>query len=164
MLPSVDRVGRYFPLTVVKRLPPGFSLLEVFLQSEWFRTVEEYCLSALNGEMDADELVAALASSEFDQTTHYQPSMELGQTGPMVFDMPGSESEHIRTLLPYIFNATLSAGSASYSLWMTSGSECVSPVMFSCKGLPPVGGAASMIDGRWQQRNWKSPYMLQVVS
>ena len=62
--------------------------------------------------------------------------------------------------LPYLLNASLTTALSSFSLWQTSGSELVSPVLFSCQGLPPIGGIASMLDGQWQQRNWKIPYNL----
>jgi hypothetical protein len=62
--------------------------------------------------------------------------------------------------LPYMLNAALSTSLCSFSLWQTSGSELVSPVFFSCQGLPPIGALPSMLDGQWQQRDWKIPYNL----
>jgi type VI secretion system protein ImpM len=164
LLPSVDRVGRYFPLTVVKKLSATDSPLDIFLnQGEWFRAAEESCLLALNGELDADELVSALALDHTAAPCEYLPAADLGQTGPMVFDIPGTEQGHIRALLPHLANAALAASLSSFSLWATNGSEHVSPVMFSCRGLPPIRGVAAMLDGQWEHRNWKSPYNLQVA-
>lgn len=164
MLPSVDRVGRYFPLTVVKSFQNDVNPVDVFLhETDWFRLLEESCLSALNGEMDADELVEAISSQPTNSASKYGPTPDLGEMGPMVFDLPGSESAHLRMLLPYVVNASLASTLKSFSIWMTDGSEYINPMVFSCKGLPPVGGASSMLDGRWQERNWKSPYKLQLI-
>ncbi|HEU5443177.1 MAG TPA: type VI secretion system-associated protein TagF, partial [Steroidobacteraceae bacterium] len=46
MLPSVDRVGRYFPLTLVSPLQPGSCLLEAACGTgrAWFDAVEELAL------------------------------------------------------------------------------------------------------------------------
>jgi len=63
--------------------------------------------------------------------------------------------------MPYLYNAALASSLSSYSLWQTSGSQLISPVLFSCQGLPPISGLASMLDGQWQQRDWKIPYNLQ---
>ena len=63
--------------------------------------------------------------------------------------------------MPYMLNAALTTSLSSFSLWKTAGSQLVSPIMFSCQGLPPIGGIASMLDGQWQQRDWKIPYNLQ---
>ena len=165
MLPSVDRVGRYFPITVVKSFPSDVNPVDIFIyEADWFRLLEENCLSALNGDMDADELVEAVSCQPSTVTSKYGPTTDLGDLGPMVFDLPGSEAAHIKALLPYVVNASLSATLKSFSIWMTDGSEYINPMVFSCKGLPPVGGAASMLDGRWQERNWKSPYKLQLIS
>jgi type VI secretion system protein ImpM len=164
MLPSVDRVGRYFPLTVVRSFTGRTNPLDIFLyESDWFRRLEENCLYALNGEIDADELVEAVSSHPVGNDGKYLPTQELGEIGPMIFDLPGTEPGSIRSLLPYVVNASLSATLTSFSIWMTDGSEYIHPMVFSCKGLPSVGGAASMLDGRWQERNWKSPYKLQLI-
>ncbi len=63
--------------------------------------------------------------------------------------------------MTYMLSAALTTGLNSFSLWQTAGSELVSPVLFSCQGLPPIGSLASMLDGQWQQRNWKIPYNMQ---
>jgi type VI secretion system protein ImpM len=104
-----------------------------------------------------------VSDSEVDEAGRYLPTAELGEAGGMIFELPGSEPGHVRSLLPYFASASLSSTLTSYSLWMTDGSEYINPMVFSCKGLPPVGGTASMLDGRWQERNWKLPYKLQLI-
>ncbi len=164
MLPSVDRVGRYFPLTVVKQFPCDVNPVDIILnEADWYQLVEENCLAALNGDMDADELSEAISLNTSAINSNYTPTADLGESGPMVIDLPGSETAYLRTLLPSMVNASLSSALKSFSVWMTDGSEYIKPMLFSCKGLPPVGGAASMLDGRWQERNWKSPYKLQLI-
>lgn len=165
MIPSVDRVGRYFPLTIVKTFQDSVNPVDVFLsESEWFQRLEEKCLSALNGEIDVDELVDEVSAFDTGEISKYVPTKELGESGAMVFELLGSEPAYLRSLLPYFMNASLTASLTSFSLWMTDGSEYINPMVFSCKGLPPVSGAASMLDGHWQERNWKSPYKPQLIT
>lgn len=164
MMPSVDRVGRYFPISIIKPFASNISPVSFMQQQgDWYNSIEALCLTALDDSLDVDELVAAVDAVEVSSIESYQPTYNLGEMGPMLFGLPSTESEHISHALPYILNAALTTGLSSFSLWQTAGSELISPVLFSCQGLPPIGGIASMLDGQWQQRDWKIPYNLQQV-
>jgi len=164
MMPSVDRVGRYFPISVVNVLPGNITPVELLLEENgWFGAMEEQCLSALNGDLDADELVASISTLEINIKSKYQPSMDIGSNGPMAFQLGACDPSQIQALLPYFLNASLSSALSSFSVWMTTGSEYIPPILFSSQGLPQIGGAASMLDGRWKERNWKTPYNIELI-
>ena len=62
LLPSVDRVGRYFPLTIaasLMRVPSVAAEFEALL--DWMHRLEDIALDALQGEWSIDELERALA-------------------------------------------------------------------------------------------------------
>lgn len=159
MMPSVDRVGRYFPVSVVKPFPASVNPVNFIVnQQNWFNQLETICLSALEGKIDADQLVAMMETVNVFPRDSYQPTQNMFDMGPMLFGVNSSADNSLNSMLPYMLNAALSTSLTSYSLWTTAGSELVSPVLFSCQGLPPVAGIASMLDGQWQQRNWKIPY------
>ena len=159
IMPSVDRVGRYFPISIVQPLPISESVVNFALgQDGWYEQLETQCLLALDGEIDADQLASALAEFEFTPSQQYQPTQNLGEMGPMIISLDSCDTGEIRTAIPYLLNASLVNGLASFSLWKTAGSELIGPTLFCCQGLPPVSGIASMLDGQWQQRNWKIPY------
>ncbi len=163
MMPSVDRVGRYFPISLVKPFDSGVNPVKFMLDSnEWFDALESQCLSALDGSIDADALIAAVNDIELLSSESYQATFNLGEMGPMLFGL-NSANGHMQTVLPYMLNAVLTSGLSSFSLWQTSGSQLISPMLFSCQGLPPIGGIASMLDGQWQQRDWKIPYNIQQI-
>lgn len=163
IMPSVDRVGRYFPISIVKPFPATLSPVNILLfQQSWFEQIEAQCLEALEGKIDADELVAKMEQIHFAQQDSYQATGHLGEIGPQIFGLPGHDNDAIKALLPYWLNASLSTGLSSFSLWQTAGSELISPILFCCQGLPPIGGIGSMLDGQWQKRNWKIPYNLQT--
>jgi type VI secretion system protein ImpM len=165
IMPSVDRVGRYFPISIVKSFPAVLSPVSIMVeQQEWFQQVEDLCLDALDGNMDADQLVAAVDPLRIPISNSYQATGHLGEAGPQIFGLPSIDADALQTLLPYWLNAGLSSSLASFSVWHTAGSELVSPMLFSCQGLPPIGGIGSMLDGQWQLRNWKIPYNLQLES
>lgn len=164
MMPSVDRVGRYFPISIARPFASNINPVDFMLrQHVWFNALESHCLTALDGQIDADELIAAVAEIEVSTKQDYQPTYHLGETGPMLFGLSSTDVEQLNNALPYMLSASLATGLSSFSLWQTAGSELVSPVLFGCQGLPPIGGIASMLDGNWQQRNWKIPYNLQLA-
>lgn len=164
MMPSVDRVGRYFPISIVKPFPSNVSPVNFMLkQRSWFNALETHCLTALDGGIDVDELVSIVAELEVLTQQNYQPTYNLGEMGPVLFGMASDDEAHGDEVLPYMLNAVLATSLNSFSLWQTAGSELVSPVLFNCQGLPPIGSVASMLDGQWQQRNWKIPYNIQLV-
>jgi len=163
MMPSVDRVGRYFPISLVKPFDSNVNPIKFMLdQGNWFDALEAQCLSALDGSIDADALISAASETKLRISEYYQPTFNLGEMGPMLFGL-NSNPDQMQTALPYILNASLTTGLSSFSFWQTSGSQLISPMLFSCQGLPPIAGIASMLDGQWQQRDWKIPYNVQQV-
>lgn len=163
IMPSVDRVGRYFPFSVVKSFPAQVSPVNLlFTQQAWYQQIEDLCLDALDGKMDVDELVESAEANSIDIQNFYQPTSHLGDTGAVVVGLASDDALSLNDSLPCLLNASLSTSLSSFSLWQTPGSELIGPMVFSCQGLPPVGGVASMLDGLWQQRNWKIPFNLQA--
>lgn len=63
LLPSVDRVGRYFPLTVAARLPARAFDTRAMLRgaTAWYAAVEAIALQALSARVGPDTLDAGLA-------------------------------------------------------------------------------------------------------
>lgn len=160
MMPSVDRVGRYFPISLVKPFEADVNPVKILLeQNDWFNALEEKCLSALDGSIDADSLVNSANEVELICSERYQPTFNLGEMGSSLIAL--SPDDQMSSAMPYLYNSALACSLSSYSLWQTSGSQLISPVLFSCQGLPPISGLASMLDGQWQQRDWKIPYNLQ---
>ena len=55
LMPSVDKVGRYFPLTIAAPLDPKINVLSVFnVAGDWFERVEQLARSALDDDFDLD--------------------------------------------------------------------------------------------------------------
>ena len=161
LMPSVDRVGRYFPISLVKPFSENINPVNFLLeQKEWFDSLEVQCLSALDGSIDADALIERVNTNQKLSSEIYQPTFNLGEMGPMLFGLK-TDDNAMHNALPYMLNAALTSSLSSFSLWQTSGSQLISPMLFSCQGLPPIGSIASMLDGQWQQRDWKIPYNLQ---
>lgn len=161
IMPSVDRVGRYFPISIASSFSAQVSPVNyLFTQQAWFAQLESLCLMALDGEIDVDELLARLEEVPGGVNDLYQPTSHLGEAGPFVVGVVSEDELSLTDSLPGLLNASLSSSLASFSLWQTHGSELIGPLVFACQGLPPIGGIAAMLDGQWQQRNWKIPFNL----
>jgi type VI secretion system protein ImpM len=75
LMPSVDRVGRYFPLTVVR--PRGAS--EERVPAAWLQALEGLAVAALHDDWNADRFDAELEAS--DQPADAGPNWpEAGRT------------------------------------------------------------------------------------
>lgn len=164
MMPSVDRVGRYFPISIIRDVGQNISPVAVLLHEQnWFQTVEQLCLDALDESIDVDVLITKISDTPFSHQQKYTPTSHLGEDGPVLLPCPATDQDALYQVLPYFLDASLNRGYSSFSLWQTTGSEHVDPLVFSCQGLPPIGTVAAMLDGQWQQRNWKYPYNLKLV-
>jgi type VI secretion system protein ImpM len=66
MVPSVDCVGRYFPLTVIASLPPQTPCLSLLSEGvAWFKSIESVLLNILDGTLsDLDEIERILSDLE----------------------------------------------------------------------------------------------------
>lgn len=66
MMPSVDKVGRHFPLTIALALESHLEIITtLFTSHNWFTTVEQLVLSSLNMDMLPDDLERQLAENPF---------------------------------------------------------------------------------------------------
>lgn len=157
VMPSVDRVGRYFPLAIAMASDGQRETVQIIAAGdEWFRRAEAELLSALDDdgfEIEAfDRRVAAL-SDDFPPT---QPGKAIvtpaGLGTPWRVGLDDSASAGAR--LPDLLAAMLSAGYGPYSIWWTSGSAHVRPSLLVCTGMPQASRYASLLVGDWQTHGW----------
>lgn len=162
MLPSVDRVGRYYPLSAITPLTENDNPLEfITMQSEWFAGIEELMLQSLNGEMDVDQLSEKINDVKAGFRTIYSKNTNaLNDNAGMQINMEFEEQMPV-SVYPYLFDSVLRSTHASYSVWSTTGSQQVEPCIFITQGLPQISGLTAMMDGQWQQWGWQQPYRLQ---
>ncbi len=160
LLPSVDRVGRYFPFSVVTKIQVQTNPLEfISLHMPWYEGVEELCLRALDGQIAIDALLEEVNSLGFNEASPYYRSGSIDPKAGIIVDMD-FEEQSPAAVFPYMLEAFISSALASYSVWATSGSERLNPCAFVCQGLPQIRGVAAMMDGQWEQWHWQQPYKL----
>ncbi len=159
LMPSVDSVGRYFPLTIARPMPELASPTEMLVRGDqWYAGLEEIALSGLQEDVNVDVLDGALSGYtappisgtaavgvglEFSRPVMI-PLQEMGQNPLIGF--------------PFLLDSFLQQRLPSYSLWWTIGSDRVAPNFSVSGNLPPPQCFAGMLDGHWQNWNWNTPF------
>src|SRR3954453_16484472 len=61
-MPSLDRVGRYYPLTLFAYADPGVSIMppDIDAQNDWFHAAEEYLLTTLDKNASFEQTSSVL--------------------------------------------------------------------------------------------------------
>ncbi len=163
LLPSVDRVGRYFPFSIVTCSPAALNPLEVIAQTHWFEALESLALKALDGQIAIDDLAEEINKHPLRQALIYSPGTVLNNKAGSVIKLD-FEEQSPNSVFPYLFNVSLKESLSSYSVWSTQGSQQVEPCLFYSRGLPPMHGLAAMLDGQWGLWGWNEPCYLNAMS
>jgi type VI secretion system protein ImpM len=158
MIPSVDRVGRYFPLTITVELPAMASPLVIANAADsWFRHIEHLCADALQAEQfNFEELDSALIESShlltgLDQTS----STDFGHGTATHWRWPISSASELTTGLIEPFGHLLEQTLRPLSLWWTDGSERIRPSVLLVQSLPHCSTFASLLVGNWNDGQWQ---------
>lgn len=152
MIPSVDEVGRYYPLALVHvgAHRPWSAYISA---SDWYHEAERVLLSALEESTRYSDLVDAFESMPTPSCrplTYFQCAegegracmVALGESSGAAAGMPGLTERAYGRLL------------GRHSLWWTAGSQRVEPCLLITAEMPEPGQVAAMLDGQWQRWGW----------
>lgn len=157
LAPSVDRVGRFFPLTIVAELPRDVSIVSAALDAQSFF---EHATALLVDTFDAElvdfdafdrrvaDLVAPLAAVRVPTEVMLESDAAAllgdGMTG--TWQIPIGGSDRLAEPLLQLAALRLAASFGPMSLWWTEGSAHVDPTCLVARGLPSPDGYAAMLD------------------
>jgi len=141
LMPSVDRVGRYFPLTLAVPLQSHAALAEaIFAGSDWFAGLEEAALAMLGGDQGPDELDTALARRQFmlPRAPVVDGTVGEPQALPSVEAFESIAKAHAL--------AAWSQHEGWRALWWTRGRVDQDPLMLASAGLPTDAEFARLLE------------------
>ncbi|MCJ2081704.1 type VI secretion system-associated protein TagF [Methylobacterium sp. J-090] len=148
-MPSVDGIGRYFPLTLFDRAaaddpvaPPEYDAFD-----DWFGQAERVLLSALAEETRFEDLTEAAARLPGPAGAGPDPA-EAGATrardGTLIALAEAGAFARVMAALRPIDRGRVHAG---MSYWWTAGGEGFPPRAAACLGLPAPDLFAGMLTG-----------------
>jgi type VI secretion system protein ImpM len=146
MIPSVDRVGRYFPFTLACAVPEACRPLGLWrTAAAWYAAAEELALAALHEEAS----LAALLEGTLDLGA---PDVADGGSARLTARMRFADGDAAAT------GDTLTRHLAELapvpSLWWSKGSQQVAPSVLISAALPQPEGFAALLDGQWAAWGW----------
>jgi type VI secretion system protein ImpM len=156
VMPSVDRVGRYFPFTLATPLPGNVNFVETFIAAHnWFETLEDLGADALHPQLDMAEwdvrLSAlpmpplVLAGIEDDVTI----PLFSGARGPVAIPLPREDAAMAVSL------AGLMAGfRRPFTLFSAIANEREGRMVLAMEGLPDIPRCHALVDGQWIANGW----------
>ena len=163
LMPSMDRVGRYYPLAITVPLRPDQPLFALpSSEEDWFLRAERLALDALaRDELNMDDFsqqVAALGAPP--------PPVDFPTAGAVAGNAwycPLPEPLDLFQTSPALVGYLLRRGFPEHSLWWTAGSDRIARCLLICAGLPPVAGFAALLDGNWPQWGWNEQWLAGIA-
>jgi type VI secretion system protein ImpM len=160
MVPSVDRVGRYFPLTLVAEVPPHVGVLAAATSAtSFFQNAEQLLLETLEAEQvdfeSFDARVIDLADTLEPLRRVPQIVLEpaaaavLDDTSTTAWHMPLESAGQLATMFEQLLSLQMSSRYQPMSLWWTEGSAKVAPTCLILRGLPDPAAFGALLEGAW---------------
>ena len=158
MMPSVDRVGRYFPLTLAAKVERGQLPLLFDPACGWFDALTQLAFSSLDYQFDLqafDEGLQSLRLSDFLPASATQSDIPQTSSARLAFrfDMRGDQDT------PYAFAELAEKLKerflATCSYWRSSVSDESKTSLLLCEGLPPIDAYVGFLNADWPNRGWQ---------
>jgi len=157
LLPSVDRVGRYFPLTVVVELPAGGAAAGFArAATAWFETIEQLCAAALEDpNLDFAAFDAALQASgeRLDGLDRLPPPPAFPGSSPQ-WHWPTGSVDGFATAVSEPLMSLAQGALRPMTMWWTAGSEQIEPCVLLSRALPRTDSFAALLAGTWDDGRW----------
>ena len=172
MMPSVDRVGRYFPLTLAQSIAEHDMTAVFSADADWFAQLENLALTVLNADFDLENFdKAALA---IDMHSH-APGLGLnpvvadvwpGGAGKQVYRYAMADTKQAAALFPQLSQRLLGKLYSGFSFWGTQDSRHGLSRFFCCESLPPIAAYAGFLsaDPRHVQETLSIPQMAAGIA
>ncbi|HMB38665.1 MAG TPA: type VI secretion system-associated protein TagF [Wenzhouxiangellaceae bacterium] len=156
LIPSVDRVGRYFPFSIVRAFGAGSPLDAMRRARDWYAAAERLALDCLDEQFQSGDLEPRLARMPQPAPGSLEPPVEYdtvpeNATG-RVYMLGNAPSTN--EVLSTIADDTLLQLYPGYSVWWTAGSSAVPPALLVASAMPDHTAFSAMLDGRFDEHGW----------
>lgn len=158
VVPSVDRVGRYFPLTLAQPITPDIDITATYLaNSEWFQSMEKLGTDALKQDLNFEGFESRLGSFAAPVSV---VDMDAGDnTIPMLkkvflstyFCLPldGNYDDCISQV-----HDAIAGSQQPVSLWGTEWVDTHEYFLLATEGLPNKERFCALLDRNFEAHGW----------
>lgn len=159
IIPSVDRVGRYFPLTIAAPFPPVASAYFAMVQAdEWMRKVENIALYALNEQFDLQHFHDLLDDLGDPNEYCAPPPLFNAKLNAMLSQTLWRFSAHdpltTNMELTFVNEQLIKGQNENYSIWKNGQAKSFVQSTLLCRNLPAPDTFAALLDGQWKKWGW----------
>lgn len=160
MMPSMDKVGRYFPLIALHEIE-GNGSLKLDLNQD----IEDLLLSSLDKGLELEDFIAGL--DQIGGNNRFSREVPIKEVTRIHTHNLGNLEKISSQLLArnHLSQETANDNFAIYqhesetnvqpqSIWWTRGSEQMGPTMLCCQEFPPIEGIHATLDGSWVESGW----------
>lgn len=138
VMPSIDRVGRYFPLTVATLLDHASDPASVITGPDaWFEEVEHLLLSTLDDGASFEHFEARIQAMG-------APVCQARTAGSRFAGLQRFAASDPQTRMSVLAEQACEGA----SLWWGRGSQRIAPGLLRCQGLPAAGDFAQFLLGQ----------------
>lgn len=164
-MPSVDSVGRYFPMTICQSFPSHSNPLDLLTkEKKWLQDAENLLLTCLEDDFSLDNFESDLMKTKAvdnSDTTITLKKAKMYRFDDSVWGFPVHENEASSVVYPELLNSMLGTFFSTYSIWRTNGSDNVPSNLVVSEGLPPYKSCPAFIDGKWNEWGWSDEQIIR---
>ncbi|HEY0818719.1 MAG TPA: type VI secretion system-associated protein TagF [Rhizobacter sp.] len=149
MMPSVDKVGRYFPVVIARHMPalPGTAQGLEALQA-WYGHLAAAALGSLRPGATLEDFESALARApSVGESAHVAPAAAHLLAGRVRHTLPGAAS--LSTWAQGLLVADALQRYAGHSLWWPDHVAAPDNSLSVAQGLPAAQHFSELLEGRW---------------
>lgn len=163
VMPSVDRVGRYFPLTLALAVPKNAHVPALFTSNNnWYASLESAALIALDDNLDLNDFENLLKQInppliEPALATQIAPYSDSGKKAVYLETRAVKSAEDALLMLNSALLEIVMTENGlltGQTMWGTLGSERMNPFVLVSHGLPPVHAFSGFMAGDLSDRGW----------
>lgn len=144
MMPSVDKVGRHFPLTIAVAIPDRPGCMAALMGArDWYGDLEETALATLNIDFPVQQFEAQLASVPFPERTAAEANnarvaalAAWWQSPTGLFEMPTPAGCDMQQLMQSAATQLFQVGGTGKTLWWRE-ADTSGPIQLACFSALP---------------------------
>ncbi len=156
LIPSVDRVGRYFPFSVMVNAGDCPPITAIHRWQDWFDAAQGLALDSLGDEFEPETLESRLA--ELPLARRARPVRERDDAWVGL----GSAARQYRLgqqldtgeVLGVLADDAFAELMPALSVWWSQGSDRIPASLLLAEGMPQAGAYTALLDGSFTDSGW----------